>query len=60
MDDKKDLAREELCDETHSACDARLKKYGDDTKCCFCSPHHGCKLNPISPIKKPKRGGSRK
>lgn len=31
--------------ETHTACDERIKKYGGNAQCCYCSPHENCKLN---------------
>jgi len=30
--------------ETHTACNARIKKEGGQSKCCYCDPHEGCEL----------------
>lgn len=37
------------CGETHTACDKRIKKEGDKTRCCYCVPHEGCELNKPQP-----------
>lgn len=29
-------------EETHSACNRRLKKEGEKTQCCYCVPHEDC------------------
>lgn len=32
------------CDDTHTACNARIKKEGGNARCCYCEPHEGCEL----------------
>lgn len=36
-----------MSDETHSACDARVKVEGGKSRCCYCVPHEGCGLGTV-------------